>query len=1173
MSASDEGALLADRYRLIEELGKGGMGTVWRALDVLTEREVAVKRLRKEYAKDAKLRRRLRREARAVARLEHANIVRLYDMGETPDGNPFFAMEMVRGRALSKLAEEGLAFGQLLEFIDQILAALAFAHARGVIHRDLKPDNVIVATNDAGVEIVKLLDFGFARVEDDSDDQITQMAKDVFGTPTYMAPEQATGDHEVTPATDLYALGIMLWELLTGKPPYTGRSGTAIVVQHVTKPLPPFEPLARYPVPPEIKRLLDRALEKEPARRFDSAGEMRRAIAAIFDDDDEGQTIVSLAPAFDQVNTDSRFQAVEVPVDEPTSVDRVGDSASSLVVAPGPANPEEVPLVGREVLLRWLWDQVALVCRGQEGRCVLLEGAVGVGKSRCCSWLRQALAEGGWMTAAGEIYRPGAPRGGGFRAVILGALGLTGSMTRHDRLRQVMAELDPEGRVALDSLAAYLWPEGTSQPVGRVVALVDAVVRLIAARRPLFIWLDDLQHAVPAELAVFEHLLVNLHLRPAPVLLFATRRTDSAALSLTPTEADRLTHLLERRHELVHVRRVEALGKEAMASLVRQSLPVDPDTTARVVDAARGIPLYAVQAVRYLYEVGALTLGDETFVARASAPPLPQTLVDLMRARLGVALQGKGEGLRGLLERLALLGEQFSFGLGEAMARGFGVDAVRLETGLDALARSGLLVDQAGDAFAFAHALMREALLQTVAARPDAAQLHARVAEAKTAWHEADLGPAAAEIARHHLAAGQVQRAVEFLLVAAGDARASFQYDAAQSLYTEADRWLTESGGEDGPARADVFLGLAEVALELRDIERGRRLAQQIGRWARTTGDQARLAAALRLLGEAQVAAGQAADAEQSLQEADQLSLAAGDALGAGKVGLARGRAALQLASVDAARHHFFGAAAHFRIAGDARGEAACKRALGELALRGGDRNGATRLLTEAADTAAAVNDQHLLAQATWRLGELLRQSGQLEGAVQRYRQAVDAYDSVGNASGVGRALRGLGDTQRILHRPEAARTYRRAVELFEEMEDLFQLGICYTQLGRLATDRNDLVTAEAAFERALHCLEQFDDPVRLGILYAFLARIAQRRGDAAARDHRLDAALRIDAQRPLIVNEWPKVLEEAAEGHAAEQHNARAKELLLRAAEVWTALRQEDRAQRARRWAAGLPG
>ncbi len=1166
---TDEG-LLAGRYRLLDELGAGGMGTVWRALDVLTEREVALKRLRTEYAKDAKLRRRLRREARAVARLEHANIVRLYDMGETDDGSPFLAMEMVRGEPLSTLKKRGIAFGQLIEFVDQILAALAFAHARGVIHRDLKPDNIVVTTNDANNELVKLLDFGFARVEDDSDDQITQIAKDVFGTPTYMAPEQATGDHDVSPATDLYALGVVLWELLTGKPPYTGRSGTAIVVQHVTKPLPPFEPLSRYPVPAGMQALLNRALEKEPTRRFGSAGEMRRALSALFDDDDEGQTIVSMAPGFQKVSTDTRFVGTETATDEPTSIDQAN---SDVVGAPAPQNPEELPLVGREPLLRWLWDQVALVCRDSQARSVLLEGAVGVGKSRCCAWLRQSLSEGGWMTPTGAVYRPGEPSRGGFRAVLQGALGLTGRpATRTERLRQVMAEIDPEGRVPSDALAAYLWPEGPPPPVGRVVAMVDGVVRLAAARRPLFIWLDDLQHAAPAELSVLEQLLVNLQVRPAPVLLLGTRRTHGTALTMMGVnEPDRLTHLLERRHELIHLRRVEALDEPAMTALVRQSLPVHPEVARRVVEAARGIPLYAVQAVRYLYEVGALRFADAAYDFSPQAPRLPGSLNALMCSRLGVALEGEGEGLRGLVERLALLGEQFSFGLAEAMARGFGLDAVRLETGLDALARTGLLVDQAGDAFAFAHALMREALLQTVAARPDAADLHARVAQAKTSWHGADPGPAAAEIARHHLAAGQVERAVEFLLLAAADARASFQYDAAQSFYTEADRWLTESGDDGGTARADVFLGLAEVALE-QDIERARRLAQQIERWARQANDQRRLAAALRVQGEALVAAGKAADAERVLQEAEQLCLGGGDAHGAGKVGLARGRAALQNGAAEAARHHFFGAAAHFRSAGDASGEAACKRALGELALRADDRATATRLLSEAADTAAQTNDQHLLAQAAWRLGELLRQSGQLEDAEHRYQQAVDAYDAVGNISGVGRALRGLGDTQRILQRPEAARTYRRAVGLFDEMEDLFQLGICYTQLGRLATDTDDLAIAETAFERALRCLEQFDDPVRLGVLYAFLARIAQRRGDTAARDHRLGAALQIDAQRPLIVSEWPMVLEEAAEGLAAEHESGRAKDLLERATEVWTALRQPERAERARRWAAGLP-
>ncbi len=1154
--------LLAGRYRLLDELGQGGMGTVWRAFDTLARREVALKRLRAEFVEDARLRRRLRREARAVARLEHPNIVRLYDLGEDADGAPFLAMEMVRGRPLRPVGLAVREWAVLAGYADQMLAALAFAHARGVVHRDLKPDNIFVTEGPHHDDLLKLLDFGFARVEDDTDDQLTAVAKDVFGTPTYMAPEQATGDDEVGPRSDLYSLAVVVWELVSGAPPFVGSTGTAIVVQHVTAAPPPLVAREGLVVPPGLEAVLRRALEKEPARRFDNAGEMRRALAAL--EDDRSLTLTNAQPLAN-VTTGERSA-----IPDPDPVDDTG----TLTVA-RPLARDDGPLLGREVLQRWLWDRVVDVCEAGTLRAALLDGPTGVGRTRLLAWLRQTLAEGGWMTVAGGRCRPGGG-GGGLAEALRGALGLADVKAdgAPEALRAALSLLGDDGRADLDALVALLWPGGhVPVALARSLRVVERVVRLVAARRPLLITLDDLHRADGVELALLEHLLFQLGHRPAPVLVVAARRVEGTGLLPSTTSPDAVTALLMRRPDLFELRDVVRLDDLTMGHVLLERQRLTPEALAGLVQAARGNPLYGVQALSYLTEVGALRPQDDAFFVAPGAPQLPRSLVALMRARLEVALDGRGHDLRAVVEWLALLGDVVPFGLAESSARRAGLEIERLERGLDRLVRLGVLVDEAGDAFAFVNPLIREAVLEDMAGRADVAGLHGCVAEAKAEWHGLTPGPAAVDVAGHFASAGRTEEALEYLMLAAEHARETFQFGAAGAWYGEAERLVAGMARPERAAtvRADIRLGLATMALANRDPLRAGRLAGGLLEWARQAADAPRTVAALCLVGEAQVALGQGNEAEPALAEAARLLEGTTDVQGIARVQLARGRAAVQRGAMNAARAHFSEAGDLFCAERDVRGEAACRRALGELAVRADDRPTALEQLKEAVRLAELAGDPMLQAQASWRLGELMRQGGQAQAAAARYAVAVEGYAAASNEAGVGRSLRGLADAQRVQGHPDAQSSYQRAIEVFRRLSDSFQLAICYTQLGRLAADAGELEAAEAAFERALGALEAFDDPVRQGVLHAFLARIAQRRGDLTARDSRLAAALAVDAARPLVVNEWPRVLEEIASALRDEGGRDQAAVLLRRAVEVWTALRRPEDTARCRQSLADL--
>ena len=270
------GDLIADRYELEELVGTGGMSTVFRAHDLQLEREVAIKILHEHYADDPEYLERFRREARLVASLSHPNIVTVIDRGDD-DGRQYIVFEHVDGENLKELVVRSgrLPVRRALELALAVADGLAFAHDHGLVHRDVKPQNVLL--NNEGE--VKVTDFGIARslhVEHG----VTQTGT-VLGTGEYLAPEQASGK-PVSPATDVYSLGIVLWELLAGDVPFTGDNFVAVALRHVNEP-PPHLRERRPDVSPRLDAAVERALAKDPERRFPSmtafAKELRACLA------------------------------------------------------------------------------------------------------------------------------------------------------------------------------------------------------------------------------------------------------------------------------------------------------------------------------------------------------------------------------------------------------------------------------------------------------------------------------------------------------------------------------------------------------------------------------------------------------------------------------------------------------------------------------------------------------------------------------------------------------------------------------------------------------------------------------------------------------------------------------------------------------------------------------
>jgi serine/threonine-protein kinase len=271
------GKVLADRFEILSRIGEGGTGVVYKAKQLTVDRIVAIKVLGAHVSSDPSWVKRFHNEARAAARLDHPNTVRLIDFGETKEGLLFIAMEFLQGRSL---AEEIVRLGKLppqrvLRILGQVCQSLQEAHSQGIIHRDIKPDNVFLVEMKGSGDFVKVLDFSVAKM--DTPDAQQTRAGTVFGTPAYMSPEQARGV-KLSPQSDIYACGIVAYEMLTGKPPFEAQLPMEVVMMHLRQ-----KPAPLVGFPESVARLVMKALEKTPDRRQQSADEMNRECSDCID--------------------------------------------------------------------------------------------------------------------------------------------------------------------------------------------------------------------------------------------------------------------------------------------------------------------------------------------------------------------------------------------------------------------------------------------------------------------------------------------------------------------------------------------------------------------------------------------------------------------------------------------------------------------------------------------------------------------------------------------------------------------------------------------------------------------------------------------------------------------------------------------------------------------------
>ena len=695
-------------FELTGVLGRGGMGEVWSGVHRELGEPVAVKVLTSNRARDPDFIDAFAGEVRAVAALDHPRVVRVHDYGRIPagadeategqlvQGSPWLAMELVPGGSLSDhLARGWMSWGQQRGVLLGLLEALAHAHARGLVHRDLKPGNVLLGDPGRPGETLALADFGLAQAGEER--ELSGQTEQATGTPHFMAPEQFEGHwRDYGPWTDLYALGCVAFRMATGALPFVGESLYTVAFAHLTGARQAWEP--RTPVPVGLEGWIDRLLRRAPGERFqraaDAAWALEQMDGGLEDrvgwpegepsvEAEEAPTIPSLRLA-----SDTRMLSARTLVQEPTLPSG----------PPPPARPDErftaypplpghwkrprgsrrtagglpgaglglfglrrLPLVGRARELSLLWAALAEVRRTGEARVAVLRGGPGVGKSRLAESFAQRADEVGSAVVLHARHTREVDPGSGLGPMLSRLLQCRGLSeddvrARASRLLESLGEPDP---YEIDGLSEVMAPSSEGGDAGFAFGnpaerhrLMRRVLGRMAAGRPLVLRLDDVQHGGDA-LRFVRSALDAATDEPVPMLLVATLRDEE----LSGDEADLVAGLCRRPE--VRELTLGPLHRDEQRRLVDSLLGLSSDLGDQVATRTAGNPLFAVQVVGDWVERGVLVATRRGFeLAGGAEPALPDSVREVWAQRLATALQGAASDARSSLYVAAALGGQ-----------------------------------------------------------------------------------------------------------------------------------------------------------------------------------------------------------------------------------------------------------------------------------------------------------------------------------------------------------------------------------------------------------------------------------------------------------------------------------------------------------------------------------
>ncbi len=1058
-------------YRIDRELGSGGMGKVFAATapDGAT---VAVKVVHPHLVADADALARFRREAEVGIRVRHPNVVATLAAGES-DGRHWLALEYVEGQTLHALQEElGTVPEELCRHVaHEIAAGLAAIHAAGIVHRDMKPENVLV-TRD---HVVKVMDLGVARgAEDDS--RLTQTGA-FAGSLQYAAPEQFTGGGKgLDGRADLHALGVLLYELSTGANPYQD-SDWRVVFQKVLKETPRRLGAVSPQVSPFFEELVHTLLAKDREARFASAAELA----------------VVLEAGEDSPWWSSKARSIRGATKRPLRRIKI---------------PRETALVGRGVEMAKLRAAFEKAKAG-DGQVVLVEGEAGIGKSRLVDEFVALLQrEGEDLDFLYGSYPPGgaATASGAFTTAYREHFG-------SDDLATTLGGYLKETPLLVPGFAALLTNQ--SPPEGALALTKDSLqtcfvhaTRAIAAERIAVVLIDDLHFAPEEGKALFASLAMAV---PGHrILLVGTSRP--------PLDEKWASNLVR----IGHTTRmgVGRLGAKDLVALLKDALKsshLAEELAAKIASSTDGNPLFVFEVLRGLKDGQYLTQKpDGTWATTRVIQEIqiPSSIADMIQARVGDLTEDE----RSLLEIAACVGFEFDAALVGDVA---GLGRIPLLKALGTIEKQHRLIRGAGRRYVFDHHQVQEHLYAglTEFVREG---YHAAIAESLERMNSAaSKDPAAldgalcVDLCEHLLKGAQGERAMRYL--AAAQAHLESGYLNAQAVDL-GERALAAPGLLAAAERAKALLRLCGVDGPLDRL--GRRVrqeeaAREAERLAESAGDNELREGAVRALGIVLDRTGRATDAEAAFRRVAESAAARGDvkaeATAMGSLGLvyySQGRFA------EAREHHERAVAIH-RETGNLRGEAISLNNLGNVALAQSSfaeaREHHGRSLAISRETMDCANEARATAGAgldAWSEGRFAEARGQFERYLALSRVIGDRLMECSALVNVGTACSALCDWGR------AQPMFEQALGLAKEIDARRAEGYALHALGDLADERGDVAEALRLTEESLTLRRRIGDGDGIARSLIEIAELHRRSGDAESARTALEEALRLSREQ-----------------------------------------------------------
>ncbi|TXC75654.1 protein kinase [Bradymonadales bacterium TMQ1] len=1102
------GDLIAGRYRIVKELGRGGYGVVYQARQEAIARDVALKFLHPEVAHNEREVERFRREVFHASGLHHRHTITLFDYGQTPRGLLYVAMELLIGENLRErvLRRGPLNLEQGSQLLEQLLGSLEEAHERQLVHRDLKPENIFMCETPPEAPLhIKVLDFGLSKFIGDPSATLYQGPSltaegEVCGTPQYMSPEHAYGE-PVGPPGDVYAVGLVLYEALIGKPAFDGPNPMDILLKQVKAPLPDLpESLAAT----TLGRFIVRATRKEVRGRFaDARSALSWFLARQSPEDRAPGSQPALARLARSIPTTGLQNSDSIPGTEPTNPSPPElplnpfapterdlatsaretfspESASATCVdAPKPPSAlaefdlraAQLPLLSRHAALDALerWYKTAAL----NGGLFLISGESGQGKSTLVeTWQLRQQATQHARTLFGQCRRRGAPLEALRRAL--------GPLT--DAQRSADPALGLRLKEALNALAAT--PQNISSNAATAVVhplhqVIHALLRF-SERGALLLILEDIHYADPLSQRLIDQLLENLSQKPRPLALVFTARSQRHFDRWLHSGSVPMAH-----HHL------EPLSKSTMGEILHRLTPLARGLERELLDLAGGNPALLIHIVRHLLETeqlqasersGTFDLQDPSVALSSLVPPDLQQLV-ITRAERLLRNHPQEPWLRALLHRVVLMGDRFK---AATLARAIHADgqprlAQQIGALLELFHEVGLLRREGDEDdsrhYAFVHPLHRASLLRMVESIDDWRAFHSHAARALIEEEDSPDAAQCEAIADHLERSAQRERALPWWLRAAAEAEREHRVHEALRLLRRAEPQILGARHIDHASLSALRLQQGRLyhhAGEFGPAEDALREAIAHAESAHHVANEAQarehLADIVRLQGHLD-------EAEALLKRTSELCVVLDDRAGLRRVLLGQADLARFRGRYSRARHdlEMVRQAAHRE--GDPRAEVDATLALSRCAYASGELRQAWSLVGEALDHARHIGDHRAHALALIEASQICMIVDGLERSEALARQAMNAARHYGDVLAMANANLALALCfRRSTHLDRSADHLRRARELHERLGHLYGVAKDLLLEAELHWLRGDITGARKLADDAVRLHEDLDD-------------------------------------------------------------------------------------------------